>query len=575
MLTLFKKNLKALDDKAKKILAAVTLKPDQAQGALGQTARLCFGPKGSPALSIISQEKEIRLTSAINPEGEDRALVEKFLKESPSPKGVLVMGFGLGYHLEQLFQLLDKDTPIWVLESRPELLACAMMTRDLHHIFKRPNFRLFLGPFPKNISAEIAVHDFKTLWRPSCLRLFFSEYPKPLVENKFLPAKGLRLLIFQSGYFLNREVFNAAQSLGLEVDSWNFEAGALASEKIFQELLQKIKTFRPQMILTINHLGFDQEGLLADILQRLHIPVASWFVDSPFFVLGENKCHQSPGLSVFSWDRDYIEPLKEIGFERVHFLPLATCPKFFQPPVLEEAPEYQYSFVGDSLHQASLKFLGRLDLSVDALKEVDLAARKFLANNLLLPGKEEMKMLLKHLGGSVNDASLMDFSALVTWRASRLWRQMILEPLAATGHLALAGDPHWGAVFKAPQVRMLAGPDYYGGLARLYQRSAINLNITSAQMKTGLNQRVFDVPAAGAFLLTDDRAQLAEVFQPGQEVICYQSPEEAKELARWYAARPQARQKIIAAARYRLSREHHYSQRLQSLIRQMRKDHGF
>ncbi len=67
----------------------------------------------------------------------------------------------------------------------------------------------------------------------------------------------------------------------------------------------------------------------------------------------------------------------------MHFLPLATCPKFFNPPLLVEEPEYQYSFVGDSLHQASLKFLGRLDLPMPALKEVDLAARKFLQNNLL------------------------------------------------------------------------------------------------------------------------------------------------------------------------------------------------
>ena len=46
-------------------------------------------------------------------------------------------------------------------------------------------------------------------------------------------------------------------------------------------------------------------------------------------------------------------------------------------------------------------------------------------------------------------------------------------------------------------------------LPAVYADSKINLNITSAQLETSVNNRVFDVAATGAFLLTDHRADRA------------------------------------------------------------------
>jgi spore maturation protein CgeB len=111
--------------------------------------------------------------------------------------------------------------------------------------------------------------------------------------------------------------------------------------------------------------------------------------------------------------------------------------------------------------------------------------------------------------------------------------------------------------------------DYYGPLRGFYQASAVNLNITSAQMPSGLNQRVFDVPASRAFLLTDHKSQLGELFEPGAETASYHDPAEAEEMAEWYLARPAERERIASAASRRTLSDHLYRHRLEELFRRV------
>ena len=89
-------------------------------------------------------------------------------------------------------------------------------------------------------------------------------------------------------------------------------------------------------------------------------------------------------------------------------------------------------------------------------------------------------------------------------------------------------------------------------------------------MKGAVNQRIFDVPCAGAFVLTDWREQMDELFVPGKEVIFYREPEETPELIRHYLANPAERARIAKAARLRVLAEHTYAHRLQTLIARMR-----
>lgn len=535
-------------------------------------ARLEPGPKGRYGLSYAVAGRNLRLASVFDPEAEDRALVKK--ADFDPSCGVICFGLGLGYYLEELNRLLEPEAPIWVLEARPELAACALQRPQVRNLLKRPGFKLFVGPFQGSPWADDPPPT-QQLWRPVTARHFADEYPVTFRNERrpaLRPKLFQRLLLFQGGYFLDREIQNAAAELGLETAAWNFQRRLAGDGREFSDLLNLVKRFRPEMILTVNHLGFDAEGLLEDAFTRLNLPVATWFVDSPVFILKDYR--PGPLVSAFTWDSDYRGWLEQKGFGAVHYLPLAADNTFFKPSAAVSAGAFKVSFVGDSLTEATEKYLKKIFPPTglapnDFMASVDLAAEKFLCDPTLLPGPELLNSIARKVNIYWSGERFNDLAALITWRASRIKR---LKTLAAFNPqiLTVAGDEHWRELLKLPQGAWRPPVDYYAGLADFYRRSRVNLNITSGQMKSGLNQRVFDVPACGAFLLSDNQGQLPGLFEPGREALIYQDPDEAVSLSNWYKEHDRQREKIAAAAHKRVLARHLYRHRLREILELMR-----
>jgi spore maturation protein CgeB len=91
----------------------------------------------------------------------------------------------------------------------------------------------------------------------------------------------------------------------------------------------------------------------------------------------------------------------------------------------------------------------------------------------------------------------------------------------------------------SPLRRQLKARGIWGeALVRLYNTSKIVLNITNwdPARYPALNQRVFDVPATGAFLLTDYSPALQEHFRLGEEIVTYRDVDELRDKARYYLA---------------------------------------
>jgi spore maturation protein CgeB len=87
-------------------------------------------------------------------------------------------------------------------------------------------------------------------------------------------------------------------------------------------------------------------------------------------------------------------------------------------------------------------------------------------------------------------------------------------------------------------------------------------------MKDGLNQRVFDVPAAGGFLLTDFKESLLDLFKEG-EVACFHDPEEARAKLQYFQTRPEERRAVAAKARERVLAQHTVAHRVQTVLEKL------
>lgn len=81
------------------------------------------------------------------------------------------------------------------------------------------------------------------------------------------------------------------------------------------------------------------------------------------------------------------------------------------------------------------------------------------------------------------------------------------------------------------------------------------------------NMRLFEAMGVGTLLITDWKEHLHEMFEPGKEVVPYQSPEECTELIKYYLEHDEERKAIACTGQERTLHKHTYCQRMQELVK--------
>jgi hypothetical protein len=80
------------------------------------------------------------------------------------------------------------------------------------------------------------------------------------------------------------------------------------------------------------------------------------------------------------------------------------------------------------------------------------------------------------------------------------------------------------------------------------------------------NMRLYEATGIGTFLLTDQKRNLADLFDPAREVVAYRDADECLDLAEYYLTHDVERETIARAGQQRTLREHTYYQRMQELL---------
>ncbi|HEX9024382.1 MAG TPA: glycosyltransferase [Geobacteraceae bacterium] len=388
---------------------------------------------------------------------------------------------------------------------------------------------------------------------PNSIILKFLDYPK-------LKEPPYRVVLIDSGYLTVRECRSGLEKLGHQVCT------IAPGHDFIKRLLSLLVEARPDFLMAVNHLGFDQEGKLTGLLTDLKLPFCSWYVDSPTYILYGGADNLSPYCTIFCWERSYLQPVERMGFHAPVFLPLATDPDVFSLAAGNGSNGFSspIGFVGDSMETARKKW----DKKLPNLVREKLAA--IPAGEMEIDRKREIldhfPVLAEHAARGKDG---VDMEAALIWKATQAYRLGLVRSLLPLG-LVIYGDPGWRRLLDGkgclrPQV------DYFAELPQVYRGTDVNINCTSFQMKTAVNQRVFDVPACGGFLLSDHQEDMERFFDVGREAICYRSKEEAVSLAAHYLENWEERKRVAEAARRRVLAEHTYERRMGDLVAEMRR----
>ncbi len=494
-----------------------------------------------------------------------------------------VLGAGMGHHIRALMARFP-SAEIVVIEPLREIYDTAVECGALPE-----GLRYVVGAAAADALREIASLQAGRGIKPLGLFVLTAEasaFPSqfnPLIEPlrrtvsvrlwerlRYAKFQGGRVsvLVFDSDYFLVREIVNALTRLGHEVR--RIAVGKdVRPDAMIEALIGGIVVFRPDFVLTVNHLGFDEQGVLTEFLRSIEMPAASWFVDSPRIIVGDHKGNVSPYMVMFSWEKTYTARIRAMGFEHAYYLPLGTDETVFKPikPSAKQRKRYggAVGFVGDSMVRPAAKKLGelpeRLRPMVEAVSVLFARSPRYVSMDAIMREAAPDALALE---GPERTA----FEAAVTWRATLLYRLACVRKL--DGGLVIYGDVEgWRTLGPGAEIRPPVS--YHDTLPLLYNSCAVNFNATSLQMPSAVNQRVFDVPACGAFLMTDHQGALDELFEAGREVVTYGSADEIPEMLSYYRDRPERRGEIARLGRERVLKEHTYLHRLAELTAWMRR----
>lgn len=289
--------------------------------------------------------------------------------------------------------------------------------------------------------------------------------------------------------------------------------GCIVLSKVVDELTESdIKRFKPEMIL-----GYDYSFLMDENCTKLVKEsgcknIVCYFADEPKgkFALGEKdslyKELKKFEPKIFIWDKDF-----EQDFEGSKYLPLAVNSKKYRTAF--DGYKYPISFVGRPL--------------TDVRQRILCEIVKNFKNKLNIFSYE------KHFRQSVEEIkekNLLDEEDLEVY--SKSWK---------------------GFIEKEED------------LAKIYNSSKINLNI-DLQGKSSVNYRVFEVLAAGGFLLTDEREDLKTYFDESKQLETYKNIPDLIDKITFYLKNTNIAKRIAHVGRFEVIENHTFSARAKSIL---------
>ncbi len=403
------------------------------------------------------------------------------------------------------------------------------------------------------------------------------------------------LFLFNEYGLVDKDILDTMINMGIMVHQFNvnpFNKNRVTSEEL-ERLTETIMNFQPDFLFSTNDVGLDVNGTLLNVYKKMGLTIACWFVDEPSFLFVEPwlTMVRSGIIKLFMIDRYYVKSCLEVGISQAWHLPLGTNLQRFKQLDMNESERLKY--------QSNVTFVGRL--GVDKMRS--------LWNRIVNKGPKDMSLItqiidetccrylsdpntpiLSHIEKVINYGNfdkqallqeintknmVADIYHMIDFATSFKVRMDLIPPLATFG-LRVYGERTWGQyipddclVSPKDNSSELAVPYNGKEIVKIYQASHININITKLMLKTTVNQRVFDVPACGGFLLTDYREDLEKFFQLGKEMVCYRGLEDLEKKVSYFLENSEEREAISLAGQRRVRTDHGYEHRLEFIFEKM------
>jgi len=264
------------------------------------------------------------------------------------------------------------------------------------------------------------------------------------------------------------------------------------------------------LVLVMEGMTFSTEN--ADLLRSRGIKTAVWFMDDPYYtdVTQQIAPHYD---YVFTMELSCVDFYKNLGIANTFYLPLGVNPQLFHYRHVPPSYRSEVCFIGSA-------YWNRVQL-------FDSIAAELNRRNTRITG--------------------------LWW--DRLQNYRMLAPKIRLNE------------WMPPEetANCYSGASVVINLHRSHDDETYNQNNLGIPALS-VNPRMFEIAACGVLQLTDERADLARFYQPGSEVVVYNSAADLAEKIDYYLAHPEERLAIAMRGLKRTLAEHTFVNRLTSLF---------
>lgn len=385
------------------------------------------------------------------------------------------------------------------------------------------------------------------------MHMYYNFNMKVLVCNLFesLTSKTIQKYLRKLGYHVSEKTYYTPDDL-------------YGDERIEKTIAKDIKLIRPDFVFTINFWP-----PVARACKKANTKYISYAYDSPQNIPKDDDMDYETNY-IFLFDKDETEKYRSKGIDRVYHAPLATDVELWDKADFINY-NYDISLIGMIYESTFPSLMAGMDEYYKGYFKGVIAAQQqiygyYMVDDVIRDKMDEVNRIYKELDPDTN-VTLNQMSYSVGSYVTYLDRVSLLRLMQKAGNTHLfTGKITDSARGLLSNVNIHGYVDYETQMPIVFKSSKINLNPILRVIRTGIPQRALDVMGCNAFLLSSFQPELADFFVPDEEVVMYNSYEDAVEKASFYLKNEDLRKQIALKGYEKIKQFFTYDVRLSQIL---------
>ena len=357
----------------------------------------------------------------------------------------------------------------------------------------------------------------------------------------------MKILLYDMGAFTQNDLIGFLEKQGVICRNVYYHFGDIYEDDFFVKRFEKyLLADDYDFVMSINFFP-----LVADICHKNNMRYLSWSYDSPLSYKKYDYLHYETN-HIFLFDRMEYEMLVNKGFKTVHHLPLGVNMGRLDAVQTTAADVAEFgcdvSMVGQIYQSQLTEITAPLTAYdrgfIDSIVRSQLLLYGYYFVDNMITAEMVERIIAAHLqSGQEIEIGGPELSLAIAKKITGMEREQLLG-LMGSRYKTLLFSRY---VDKVPEgVSYRGTARYFTEMPKIFKLTKVNLNPTLKSIRSGIPLRALDILGSGGLLLSNYQHELVENFTPGEDIIVYESLEDAVEKAGYYIENDDERRRVAA-----------------------------